>query len=180
MPHVQPTYYTLDELTPQLPEIAKVLEYWKSLRDGAKVPRWDAFDPLAIYEQMPGCMILKILEEDNYHVQFFGTGLVSRFGFDLTGSNGLDLYPGEERKKVKDRTQIALERPAIILSTFAGNTGNGLPMRSESLVAPLTNEKMEIEYLLYPISQLEFDPYDPIELKSIHAADILNYGYFDL
>ncbi len=180
MAEPQPTFQTLDELKPQLLENAAVLEHWKKIRKGSKIPSWGTFDPLDIYEHLPGCMILRIESYDMHRVLLFGTRLANRFGFDISSGNALDLYPGTERDKSRNRTQVALDRPAIILNTLTGETTRGTPMRSETMVLPFVNDRGTIDTLIYSINQFEFDPRNPGALKTIEAGDLSDYGYYDL
>lgn len=180
MSDLQPTFYTLDELKPQLIENTEVLAYWKRLRKGAKIPLWPAFDPLDIFEQVPGCMVLQVVNGHLKRVQLFGTRLVERFGIDLTDRNFLDAFEPEERKKILLSTRILTTRPAIACTIMVGRTAGDTLMHSEVLVLPFTDETQGINHVVMSINQFEFKAAQPGVVQKIRQGNLSEHRFYDL
>lgn len=180
MPEPSFTFLSLEELIPTQARNAMVLEYWKGLRGQDKLPKWSAFDPLDITQQLTSAMILHCESKDISRIILYGTTLVETLGIDLTGVNFLDVFKPEERQQSADRTYAIRSRPAAGLAHFVGQTASGGPFKAEFVVLPFINDDGTIDRMLLSVAEYVYERDNPNSVFTLDDKNFDDYRFYDL
>ncbi len=181
MSNAEPTYHKVDTFKPITVQNQDMLGYWRSLRDDLQVPLWDAFDPLDILGTLENCLILEFVDAGLIRIRLVGNGIVERLGADLTGKNLFDLYDGDQKQGLKERTELLRTRPAILRSIIAGQSSMSVPVVAESMVFPFREPDGVIKRGLLSIRELSADePKLAGRIGSVSGTELLQLDVLDL
>lgn len=135
-------------------DIARLLEHWSSLRQGASMPRKDALDPAKFGPILTTVTIQERLAHDNYRIRLFATMLTERLGRDATGENYLDLVPEAARESMKMVNADCLNGPCVYLLQQKTSGGGGLVLNLEFAVLPLADTDGQPRFILTGLRSL--------------------------
>ncbi len=129
--------------------VVRLLNYWRSLSDGERLPAQSSVDPQAIPDMWPYCAVLDVSgKETDPEFLYVGTALSQAAGIELAGrkvsqtpndtlvSNGFSYFGQVLAKKVP--------------ITFGGEFVNprGLKVLYRSIIMPLADDGEHINRLL--------------------------------
>jgi hypothetical protein len=91
----------------------EVCKFWDAKRGGLSMPLDDSIDLLEIPQLSPQLVLLDVTAPDKMIYAYFGEQIASFAGFDLTGSNLLDLFTVADGAKARQFISDVTERPCI-------------------------------------------------------------------
>ncbi len=115
----------------------RLLSYWSGLRGDRIVPRYGDVDLVQIAPILPNTLIYSRDNEGDFGIHFFGTGLVERFGRDLTGEKLKGVMDGATAEKSLAQLRDVVEGPSVLITWFRSETGQGQSYEIEQLYLPL-------------------------------------------
>lgn len=130
---------TLDD-----PLLQRLYEYWNGKRAGRAFPGREEIDPLEL-RFMLGSIILLDIEPDplRFRYRLFGSEIVRRQGFDMTGKY-LDQHPWPELAALAKTAYLqVLETKGPTKIRRDGLIGDQY-VRHDSLILPLGHERVEM------------------------------------
>lgn len=68
--------------------------HWQEIRNGNAIPRKSDFNPGKVKSVLSEMAIMERMDSDTVTYRLAGTALTERAGFEQTGSNVLDSFPG--------------------------------------------------------------------------------------
>lgn len=113
-------------------------EYWLSLPRQTDVPMRKDFDPAAVPRLLPRFLMHEIRDRSRLHIRLCGTGLVQRYGMDITGRDYLDFVPEARRAHSLEAMLAMTDWPAGCLTRMNVRTTAGRVLQTESLGLPLS------------------------------------------
>lgn len=139
----------LSQLTFRHPSTQQYAEYWLSLPRNGLVPSRVAFEPSDIPSLLPGISIHEILSPEMIRVRLAGTGVVKRFGYEVTGSNHLDhIHPSRRARASLALRNIALQ-PCGMLVLVRAVRRSGLIYEYEGLGLPFLDAVGRPSQIIY-------------------------------
>ena len=148
-----------EDLRPRLqsPLHREAYDYWCSKADAGRLPGRDAIDPLELPAVLPWLNLIDVLrdgEKYRFRHRLIGTGIVSRFGRDSTGSWFDELYDAEFLEShQKDYVSIVESgRPALSRVPMPLKEKNFITY--ERLALPLATDGVTIDMIMVV---LDFD-----------------------
>ncbi len=151
----EPHFVPLASFTSRSQGCDAVFAYWSQLpREEGCAPSAEGCDLLDITDDLPFCALLDINSETEYLVRFFGTGLVDRYGLDLTGLNAYEVFDSDSRDSVAARMALLCSAPAVFRTISNFTTPKGLPLAAEWLFLPLQDSGGVVRHSLLSIGIL--------------------------
>lgn len=156
MVKAKPDTFSLDQIqhVPFAPEearegdIARLLQYWASIRGEAVLPCKDDLDPGQFGPILSAVTILERLASDNFHIRLFATMMTERYGRDATGENHIETLP----KSLREPTQLmyadCLDTPSAWLLHLKLKKQEGLTLEAEVANLPLADRNGEAKFIL--------------------------------
>jgi hypothetical protein len=144
---------TADQPFPSDSPLLRTLNaYWWSIKPAEGLPGRQHFDPLDVPRLLPWIYLFDVVPQPDggrrYRFRLIGTGLVSTFGRDSTGSWLEELYDPEEAA----RATVGLERVVSARCPIEGAlslpTREKKVMRFRRLVCPLAADGRTVDMLL--------------------------------
>jgi hypothetical protein len=119
------------------PNTQKLIETWRSHREGRALPPRSALSPIDLGPLLP--QILMLGHEDGEEVVRLSGGLIADlYGRDLRGSVLGALWPKHERPLIADALKRARHAAAPVVLTVDAEAPNGESIGVELCLAPLT------------------------------------------
>lgn len=127
----------------------RLLSYWSELRGDRIVPGYADVDLVQIASILPNTLIYSRDEDDGgFSIRFFGTGLVERFGRDLTGEKLTGFMNSETAEKSLTLLRDVVEGPSALITWFRSETTQGQSYEVEQLYLPLEDADGRITAVL--------------------------------
>lgn len=104
----------------QIPSFAAVIDYWERQRGNAFAPTWADFDLLALPSQLlPYAIVADLhLQDDMVSYRYYGSGMASIHGFELTNKTSNDIVStGLREHVVAQYRQVAAARAPQLFAT---------------------------------------------------------------
>ncbi len=155
-----PKFVSAVSFIPDSAEAQRAYAHWSSRPKSASgVPALADFDLLEIPDALPSCLLLDLESPTRFMVRLFGTGLVERYGGDLTGVNAYDLFEPVAQEAAEYRIKVLREGPAILHSKNGFKNENNIPLVTEWTFLPLIGASGDIDHALVTIVVVEAGPY---------------------
>lgn len=177
---VAPRWVSFDEFHADAPENEAVLSFWRDLLHNVHdVPSRADCDLLNIVDALPTCVLLHIEGPGEYTVRLFGTGLVEKYGVDLTGANAFHIFEPEDRPGVVDRMKTICNAPAILRTLNCLYTSKGIKITSEWVFLPLKGSDERIDHTLVSITPINngLSKYDRVMGGSLKGRRLLEVTF---
>ena len=136
----------------------KLLDHWRSIRNGRQVPRKADFDPMQVHDLLSNLWIYEFDREINDFVcRLAGESIHSAWGRRVKGLTYREIVGDAHHPAALERWRYLLERPAIQHS-FRGDLDRSAPYRvAERLVLPLASVDVPDRLLGYSRYELGQD-----------------------
>lgn len=120
------------------------MEYWLTLRDARVAPDADQIRVEEFGECVPLLIWMNRHSEGDFRVRFCGSGVSDVLGYDLKGTNVLDLKSEERVSRSEQYLEAVCSQPCGVYSVLTMSTKAQLLRRFEVLYLPLArNERVE-------------------------------------
>lgn len=126
----------------------RYLDYWESLPAEGLVPRRADVDPIALNDLLPDLILARFEGEGRLTLRLVGTGHVTRWGSDLTGSNYLDLIPAAMREVAWARLRLIVDHPVGTHTFRMESYKSGRTVRMESVSLPLRGPSGAVDTMM--------------------------------
>lgn len=143
----------------------RMLEYWRSKCHGDTCPLLTDFDLMDVYDIARFATICDAVDDGREFVaRFFGSGIVSVFGFDRTGQTIAESFPQERVPMIIKRYALPRRtgKPVRVVGYLTA-VGKEFPFAFEGIYLPLRDRDGNIEHV---ISAYKFD-YEPVDADEI-------------
>ncbi len=135
--------------------IARLYAYWAGKRRGRAFPSRVDIDPMEFAYILGWVILVDVLRDPlRFKFRIYGSELVNRMGFDLTGKYLSDHPSAEFRAHVEQQWGQVIDRGAAAHSRF-DRWVDGRHMRFESLRLPLSSDGATIDMMLVAVRHLD-------------------------
>lgn len=156
--------YVTDEFRSDI--CIRMLEYWRSKCHGDSCPRLTDFDLMDIYDLAPLATICDAVDDGREFVaRFFGSGIVSVFGFDRTGQTIAEGYPPDCADMIIERYALPYRtgKPVRVVGHLTA-IGKDFPIAFEGIFLPLRNRQGRIAHVTAAFN-FNYRPVDADEIE---------------
>jgi hypothetical protein len=157
---------------------ASFLAHWKGLRDGGLMPTAEAFldHPSTIHA--PWLFLVEIAP-DTLFVRLEGTGLVSRWGRDLTGDRLFHHKSPDFVSKVAENFRAVVNQPCGYYALNQYQSVRGRSVRARVLYLPLQmrpDRNPRVVGYSVELQRRAFDDETLVDKRTIVAAEWIDVG----
>jgi len=123
----------------EFPGFTALYDYWRSVRNGKKVPYAADFDLLALTNWLPDMTILDVLSVEDVIWRFAGTTIVERMGHDPSGENAFKTQAPAMKSRTASAYQLATcpHQPCGAVARYTNHYSTGREGNVRSLYLPL-------------------------------------------
>lgn len=150
-------------------ENQEILEHWDGLRGGSAVPLRSSFRPANLPQHLPHMMMLEPNLPASADIRLFGTELVHRLGYDLTGQNMIDLYNNDRNHVALEFLSLVVEEQVVAVAYTNWTTPAGHKFTTENIWLPLVSEGGQVVRILGSLWELA-----PIDDDLVSLGDSLD------
>jgi hypothetical protein len=161
-------------------DVAQWWAYWRQLPRTGLLPDRVALNPGEIRHLLPNMMVFDMADPAAVRFRLAGTEIATRYGFDPTGTDFLDLLDPATRKQSRQLLHAAVRYPFAILSALRSRYGSGLTAEIEALAIPFANGEGAVPQLVTvslrvaDTSRLADDP------DSLNRVEATGFTFIDL
>ncbi|MGK2872659.1 MAG: PAS domain-containing protein [Alphaproteobacteria bacterium] len=114
------------------------INYWFSLPKKGLTPQKSSIDPRGMIRMLPGAIMLeKDPASGGYRIRLFGTGNVTRWGFEATNADYMDLLPPQHRNAISKKFAQSIEYPCGLILSGDELYTSGRIIRNEMALFPM-------------------------------------------
>lgn len=135
--------------------VKQLYAYWDRVRNGRLAPQRHEIEPSAIAPILSETFIAECVGPSRYRFRLAGTRICDFFGFELSGSDLLDYWSGEDKDNVTALLSNVFGSGAVGYALFDAYTAKARSCRFELLMMPLRQGGEAINRALGAISAVE-------------------------
>ncbi|MEC9347850.1 MAG: PAS domain-containing protein [Pseudomonadota bacterium] len=138
-----------DDATLAHPLLVRLGRYWRSCRDGDRLPARVAIDPAAIVPVLPHVILIDVHGAGQYRYRLVGTSVADRFGHDVTGEPVDKSWLGPDWPAVRRDFDYVVQqrRPCMTRGTMR-LSGEIAPVAYRRLLLPLASDGETVDVLI--------------------------------
>jgi len=148
----------------------QLIEYWRGRRIGPMAPARASIDPSEFIQVLPQIFILGRRSFGDYAFRLTGDLLSQLHGRDLREEALLDLWRREDRRPLQMALETVRRRVEPLIVDCDAWPGDGLPVRIELMMAPLTGASGDIDRMIGLYQPLS--PTAVLMNRKIHSLSI--------
>lgn len=129
--------------------------YWNEVRGKRLAPRRFEIEPARIGSVLPETFILERVEGSSYRFRLAGTRIIEALGFELRGSNFLDLWQDADKHAIADMLASLASQGSVGTLTFDALDSQGRRANFEAIMLPLVHTAQVIDRIVGSISCID-------------------------
>ncbi len=173
-------YSGKDKIDFSNPLSKRFMDYWFSLPREGLIPRQSSLDIFAVPKLAPNLVIHEVISVERIIIRLAGTGIVARYGEELTGKNYQDLVAPERREKVYEAFRIMIDQPCGMLVTLKLQTKSGKKVTGESIGFPIMSTSNQAIYTLFQSNDVGTLGYDQPEAETLQIVSAAERVFIDI
>lgn len=164
----------------EFPGFTALYDYWRSVRNGRRIPRSADFDLLALTNWLPDMSMLDVLSTEDVIWRFAGTTIVERMGHDPSGENVFRIQAPAMKSRTANAYQLATHHPCGAVARYTNHYSTGREGNVRSLYLPLeTPAKNYSRLVALTFREDATTLAEPIE-HTLTGTKILSIDWIDL
>jgi len=156
-------------------------EHWLSLRGDNMLPHVDDFFPEDVPKLLSSFVMYDLESPDMIRIRLAGSSILSRHGFNSTGTNYLDLVDKKRRKKASQAFWLLANQPCAMRVVLEHRYKSGLIAHTEALGMPMAVPEGAAPRLYYTGEEIENEWRDRMEEpgKSVYLG-VVRRDFIDI
>ncbi|MDF1722273.1 MAG: PAS domain-containing protein [Minwuia sp.] len=130
--------------------LLRLLRYWRRFADHGRLPSRTDIAPADMIPLLPWLLLVDVVGPDSYRYRLVGTGIVEHVGFDATGMDVGEAYPGADwSTPAKDYRYVMQERkPVLTITSALMAEDDPVPINYRRLLLPLARDGENVDMFL--------------------------------
>ncbi|SLN76243.1 PAS domain-containing protein [Oceanibacterium hippocampi] len=147
----RPTSLLAADIETASPDQLAIRKYWSERKDGDRLPGRQHIRPEDIPDLLPRISLVDVVPGPagrRFRSRLIGTELVHRFGRNITGKFGDELYTPEYLEQLNATYNGIIEAREARLFRCSTMTANNYLLRYSRIIMPLARDGMTVDMLL--------------------------------